>query len=109
MHKVWTSLGEQLTPSELVDTMLKNLESSDKSACTKFHFKQKLLENYGDELVTSNEDEKPDIATLKSSVNTILRNSNEAPKYINIHLQKIILLTTAAKLIKTKIQNSTLL
>ena len=54
--------------------MLKNLEASDKSAYTKVHFKQKLLENYGDELVTSNEDEKPDIATLKLSVNTILRN-----------------------------------
>ena len=89
--------------------MLKSLELSDKSACTNVHFKQKLLENYGDELVTSNEDKKPDIATLKSLVNTILRNCNEAPKDINIHLQKIILLTTAAKLIKTKIQNSTLL
>ena len=74
LHKFWTSLGEQLTPSELVATMLKNLEASDKSAYTKVHFKQKLLENYGDELVTSNEDEKPDIATLKSSVNTILIN-----------------------------------
>ena len=74
LHKFWTSIGEQLTPSELVATMLKNLEASDKSAYTKVHFKQKLLENYGDELVTSNEDEKPDIATLKSSVNTILRN-----------------------------------
>ena len=74
LHKFWTSLGEQLTPSELVATMLKNLEASDKSAYTKVHFKQKLLENYGDELVTSNEDEKPDIATLKLSVNTILRN-----------------------------------
>ena len=74
LHKFWTSLGEQLTPSELVATMLKNLEASDKSAYTKVHFKQKLLEDYGDELVTSNEDEKPDIATLKSSVNTILRN-----------------------------------
>ena len=74
LHKFWTSLGEQLTPSELVATMLKNLEASDKSAYTKVHFKQELLENYGDELVTSNEDEKPDIATLKSSVNTILRN-----------------------------------
>ena len=63
-----------MTPSELVATMLKNLEASDKSAYTKVHFKQKLLENYGDELVTSNEDEKPDIATLKSSVNTIPRN-----------------------------------
>ena len=74
LHKFWTSLGEQLTPSEFVATMLKNLEASDKSAYTKVHFKQKLLENYGDELVTSNEDGKPDIATLKSSVNTILRN-----------------------------------
>ena len=63
-----------MTPSEFVATMLKNLEASDKSAYTKVHFNQKLLENYGDELVTSNEDEKPDIATLKSSVNTILRN-----------------------------------
>ena len=51
-----------MTLSELVDIMQKNLESSDVSACTKVHFKRKLHENYGDELVISSEDGKPDIA-----------------------------------------------
>ena len=58
---------EQLTLSELVHIMQKNLESSDKSAYTKVHFKRKLLENYGNELAISNENGKPDIATLKLS------------------------------------------
>ena len=39
---------------------------------------------------------------LKSSVNTILRKYYEARKYIDINLQKILLLTTAVKLIKTE-------
>ena len=65
---------------------------------------RKLLENYGDELVISNEDGKPDLATLKSLVNTILRKYYKAPKDIDIHLQKILLLTTAAKLINTNIK-----
>ena len=65
---------------------------------------RKLLENYGDELVISNEDGKPDLATLKSLVNTILRKYYKAPKDIDIHLQKILLLTTAAKLINTDIK-----
>ena len=71
---------EQLTLSELVDIMQKNLESSHKSAYTKVYFNWRLLENYSDELVISNEDGKPDIATLKWSVNTILRKYYEAPK-----------------------------
>ena len=95
---------KQLTLSELVDIMQKNLESSDISAYTKVHFKRKLLENYGDELVISSEDGKPDIATLKSSVNTILRKNFEASKDIDIHLQKIFLLATAVKRIKTGIK-----
>ena len=82
-----------------IDIMQKNLESSDKSAYTKFHFKRKLIENYSDELVISNEDGKPDIATL-----TILRKYYEAPKDIGIDLQKILLLTAAATFIKADIK-----
>ena len=53
---------EQLTLSELLEIMEKKFESPDKSAYTKVHFKR-----------NSNEDGKPDSATLKSSVKTILR------------------------------------
>ena len=74
------------------------------SSYTKVHFKRKLLGNYGDELVISDEDGKPDIATLKSSDKAILGEYYEAPKDIDIHLQKLLLLTTAAKLIKTAIK-----
>ena len=55
-----------MTLLELVDIMQKNLELSNKSAYTSVHFKSKLLENYGDELVIFNEDGKPDIATFKT-------------------------------------------
>ena len=75
-----------MTLSELVDIMQQNLESSDKSAYTKFFFKWRLLENYSDELVISNEDGKPDIATLKALVKTILRKYYEAPKDIDTYL-----------------------
>ena len=113
LHILWTSRGKATDTLELVDIMQKNyvlhyywhyLESLDISAYTKVHFKRKLLENYGDELFIFSEDGKPDIATLKSSVNTILRKYFEAPKDIDIHLQKIFLLATAAKLIKTGIK-----
>ena len=61
-----------MTLLELVDIMQKNLEPSNKSTYTSVHFKSKLLENYGDELVIFNEDGKPDIATFKivSSLDT---------------------------------------
>ena len=53
---------EQLTLSELLEIMEKKFDKSDKSAYTKVHLKR-----------NSNEDGKPDIAMLKSSVKTILR------------------------------------
>ena len=81
---------EQLTLSELVDIMQKNLESSDKRAYTKVYFKWILLENYSHELLISNEDGKHDIATLKSSIITIPRKYYEVPKDIDIYLQKIL-------------------
>ena len=73
---------EQLTLLGLVDIMQKSLESSDKSAYTKVHFKRKLLENYCDKLVILNKGGKPDIPTLKSSVNTILRKTMKHQKIL---------------------------
>ena len=70
----------------------------------RIYFKRRLLRNYSDELVISSEDIKSDVATLKLLVNTILRKHYGAPKDIDINLQEIVLLTTAAKLIKTDIK-----
>ena len=96
--------SEQFTISELVKTMEKFLESS--TEYTNKYFKQKLIEYFGnDSIVICSEDGNTDIVTLKTSADSILRKCYQAPKDVNIHHQKILLLTAAAKLIKADIKS----
>ena len=53
----------------------------------------------------SNEDGETDIATLKLSVNTILRNQYEPQQYVNIHPQKVVVLIEATRLINIQLIN----
>lgn len=95
---------EQFTITTLLDIMQTFLDSSNTSAYTKTHFKRKLLETFGEELVISNAEGKSDIVTLKTTAKKILRNYYEKPKDVDLQLQKILLIEAAAKLIKSDIK-----
>ena len=98
--------SEQCTISELVKTMEKILEWSTEIAYTNKYFKRKLIECFGnDSIVICSEDGNTDIVTLKTSADSILRKYYETPKDVNIHHQKFLLLTAAAKLIKADIKS----
>ena len=87
--------------------MMENfLESSTEIAYTNKYFKRKLIEYFGNHsTVICSEDGNTDIVTLKTSADSILRKYYQTPKDVNIHHQKFLLLTAAAKLIKADIKS----
>ena len=93
--------SEQFTISELVKTMEKFLESGTEIAYTNKYFKRKLIEFFGnDSIVICSEDGNIDVLILKASADSILRKYYQTPKDVNIHHQKLLLLTVAAKLLR---------
>ena len=86
--------------------MEKFLESSTEFAYTNKYFKRKLIEYFrNDSIVICSEDGNTDIVTLKTYADSILRKHYQTPKDVNIHHQKFLLLTAAAKLIKADIKS----
>ena len=99
---------EQLTIKDLIKQMSENLEGSFDEPYGTQYMKQKLIDYYGDGIFICNKEGKSDVVTLKETAEKILRQCYEKSKTSDIHLQKILIIEAAAKLIKTDIKSQAL-
>ena len=98
---------EQKTISDLIEKMKQYLMDSG-SDCTSYRFtymKNKLKEHFGDELVITEISGKSSIVTLKTTAASILHNFYCHSKLEDCNADKLRVIKTAAKLIKSDIQS----
>ena len=98
---------EQKTISDLIEKMKQYLMDSG-SDCTPYRFtymKDKLKEHFGDELVITEISGKSSIVTLKTTAASILHNFYCHSKLEDCNADKLRIIKTAAKLIKSDIQS----
>ena len=69
------------------------------------YMKEKILEDYGDKIIITEIDGKPNIVTMWSKASTILHEFYSCPKSENSESEKLRMITTVVKLIKNDIKS----
>lgn len=94
---------EQITINDLVRRMEDNLQGSEHEAYGYTHMKSKLKEHFGDRIIETNINGKPNVVTFRSTAKAILQgfysNREAYPE-----AEKMRIIETAAKLIKDDIK-----
>ena len=95
---------EQITVSDLIRRMEDNI-ASDCSAYGPQHMKRKLQELYGDRIIITEINGKPNVMTFRSTAKAVLQDFYQQGKMeADADVEKIRVVETAAKLIKNDIK-----
>lgn len=97
---------EQLTVSDLTSKMESFLEGSSNTAYAQRYMKQKLIQHFGDSIFICEQQGKHDIVVLRESVNFILRNHYGRQCSVDENIEKMRIIETAARLIKSDIKTT---
>ena len=96
---------EQITISDLIRRMEDDLIESDYSAYSPQHMKMKLQELYGDRIIITEINGKPNVVTFRSTAKAVLQDFYQQEKIkSDADLEKIRVVETAAKLIRNDIK-----
>ena len=63
---------EQITVGDLVEKMEEYLNNTDSEAYGRSHMKTKLLENFGDKIIITDINGKPNVVTFRTTATAIL-------------------------------------
>ena len=96
---------EQITISDLIQKMEDYLEGTDSEAYGFTHMKDQIKKQFGQKIVITEIDGKPNVVTLWSTASTILHEFYSHPKQDSPDLEKIRILETAAKLIRNDVKS----
>ena len=103
---------EQITVGNLTDKMKEYLEADNESGdwhepYTVKHMKRMLIERFGDQIIITDINGKPNVVTFKPKASSILSDFHNASKKdsCDVDQEKIHLVKTAAKLIKSDIKD----
>ena len=96
---------EQITINDLVSHMDDILADSKHCAYTCTHTKEKLKEHFGDRLMQSNINGKPNVITFRHTANEILHEFHQSNKKSDPDAEKIKIIETAGKIIKDEIKS----
>ncbi len=96
---------EQLTITDLIGKMQECLEGSGYQAYSQVYMKQKLKEEFGDEIFITELNGKPDVATFRSSASSIMFKFYNEQKIKDSKSEVLRIIHTAAKLIRSDIKS----
>lgn len=97
---------KQVTLLELTKLMESYLVGTNLSAYTVRYMKKQLIDFFGNRIFITNTDGLTDILTLRETAHDVLREYYQKPKDVDIELQKIMIIETAAKIIKNDIRST---
>ena len=95
---------EQITISDLISKMEAILDGSEYSAYSRVHMRSKLKEHFGDNIVIAHINGKSDVVTFRNTAATILQDFYNSRQKPDLSTEKIRLVQTASKLIKSDIK-----
>lgn len=97
---------EQLTVGHLVDKMQKCLdEGSGLQAFSTRHMKEKLKKHFGDQIIITQLNGKPDVVTFRSNAATILFDFYKEQKQKDCQSDSMRIIQAAGKLIRSEIKS----
>ena len=96
---------EQITIIDLVEKMEEYLSDTDSEAYGRQHMKTKLLEYFGDKIIITDVNGKPNVVTFTTTAATILQEFHVKQKNLDIEAEKMDIIKTAAKLIKNDLKS----
>ena len=96
---------EQITITDLIRRMEDNLIGSDESAYSPQHMKTKLQELYGERIIVTDINGKPNVVTFRSTAKAVLQEFyQQEKKEADTDAEKTRIVETAAKLIRNDIK-----
>uniref|UniRef100_UPI00358F3F63 uncharacterized protein n=1 Tax=Myxine glutinosa TaxID=7769 RepID=UPI00358F3F63 len=95
---------EQITVNDLVEQMS---HFSGNDAYSAVYMKKKLLEHFGNSIIVTEINGKPNVVTFRNTASSILQGFYQRPQKQDTNSEKMSLIETAAKLIKSDIKSMT--
>ena len=95
---------EQITVVDLVEKMEEYLADSASTAYSRTHMKARLQEHFSDQIIITEINGKPNVVTFRSTVANILHDFHAQPKNVDLETEKLNIIRTASKLIKSDIK-----
>ena len=95
---------EQITVVDLVEKMEEYLGDSASTAYGRTHMKARLQEHFGDQIIITEINGKPNVVTFRSTVANILHDFHAQPKNVDLETEKLNIIRTASRLIKSDIK-----
>lgn len=95
---------EQISVVDLVEKMEEYLADSASTAYSRTHMKARLQEHFSDQIIITEINGKPNVATFRSTVANILHDFHAQPKNFDLETEKLNIIRTASKLIKSDIK-----
>ena len=95
---------EQITVVDLVEKMEEYLGDSASTAYGRTHMKARLQEHFGDQIFITEINGKPNVVTFRSTVANILHDFQAKPKNVDLETEKLNIIRTASRLIKSDIK-----
>ena len=98
---------EQITVGDLVEKIEEYLNNSESEAYGWSHMKTKLLEYYGDKIIITDINGKPNVVTFRTTATAIFQEFHfrEHQDDLDINEEEMNIIKTAAKLIKNDIKS----
>lgn len=97
---------KQITVPDLIRHMEDSLVESNHSAYSPQHMKQKLQELYGDRIIITEINGKPNVVTFRSTAEAVLQDFyHQEKKECDAEVEKLRVVETAAKLIRNDIKS----
>ena len=95
---------EQKTVVDLVEKMEEYLGDSASTAYGRTHMKARLQEHFGDQIIITEINGKPNVVTFRITVANILHDFHAQPKNVDLETEKLNIIRTASRLIKSDIK-----
>ena len=98
---------EQITVSDLVEKMEEYLNDTESEAYGRSHMKTKLLQHFGDKIMITDINGKPNVVTFRTTATAILQEFHfrEHQDDLDIKEEQMNIIKTAAKLIKNDLKS----
>ena len=96
---------EQITVGDLVEKMKEYLNDTESEAYGRSHMKTKLLEYFGDKIIITDINGKPNVVTFKTTATAILQEFHAHEDVLDIKEEQENIIKTAAKLIKNDLKS----
>ena len=95
---------EQITVMDLMDKMEEYLGDSATAAYSRTHMKARLQEHFGDQIIITEINGKPNVVTFRSTASAILHEFHSQQKEVDLDSEKLSIIRIASRLIKNDIK-----